>query len=375
MTTNSIGAAGAADRRAAFSTAAGHVIFGLVPSLALGLMLRLVFTSGDVAVDFHAAYWTAGNRLLNGVSPYLWNHQQIANGVAFVYPALSALLFAPFALIARGPSEIIFMSLCIVLVPVTLRVLEVRDWRIYGVAFLWLPIFGAWQTANLTMLLLAGTALAWHYRERPAVAGLVTALAISLKPFVWPLALWLLLTRRWRALAWSLGAGLVVNGVSWWVVGFGSITRYLHLSSSVTAALWRDGYGVPAIVARLGGSHHFGTIIEVIAAGLLVLAIARVGLRRRRGAVASGAAALVSDERALVLAIALMLVASPLVWSHYFALLLVPMAIRRPRLSPLWFAPGLMWVCPERTGIAGWELALAWAVATLCLFSLFRDPA
>ena len=33
------------------------------------------------------------------------------------------------------------------------------------------------------------------------------------------------------------------------------------------------------------------------------------------------------------------LAASPIVWVHYFLLLLVPLALIRPRLSLLWFVP------------------------------------
>ena len=36
---------------------------------------------------------------------------------------------------------------------VTLWVLAVRDWRIYGVTLLWPPVIDAYQTANLTLAL------------------------------------------------------------------------------------------------------------------------------------------------------------------------------------------------------------------------------
>jgi hypothetical protein len=61
-----------------------------------------------------------------------------------------------------------------------------------------------------------------------------------------------------------------------------------------------------------------------------------------------------------------MLVASPLVWSHYFALVLVPIAIYRPRLGWLWALPVLMWACPPSTGVRGWQEGLAWGVVACC---------
>jgi hypothetical protein len=33
---------------------------------------------------------------------------------------------------------------------------------------------------------------------------------------------------------------------------------------------------------------------------------------------------------------------SPIVWMHYFTLLVVPIALVRPRLSWLWFAPAIV---------------------------------
>lgn len=342
--------------------AAERILLGLVPLLALVGLLVFVFGRNDYAVDFHFTYWPAGERLLHGSSPYVATQAQLSGGWTFVYPALAALLFAPFALISHGTADVVYMVLCILCVPSALVVLNVRDWRIYGAVMMWLPVFGAWQSSNLTSPLLLALALVWRYRDRPAVAGGISALAISLKPFVWPIMLWLLVTRRWRAAAWGIGVGLAVNLVAWSVVGFGAIGRYLHLSSAVTSALWRDGYGVLAVAGRLGLSQTAGTSIEILLALVLIGAIAWLGWRHHA-------------EQALVLTVALMLIASPLIWTHYFALLLIPLAILRPRLSPVWFAPLLVWVCPERTGVHPWQILLVWMVAALCLYWPYRSAA
>ena len=45
------------------------------------------------------------------------------------------------------------------------------------------------------------------------------------------------------------------------------------------------------------------------------------------------------DVAALTLALAVAFVASPIVWIHYFLLLLVPIALTRPRLPPIWVVP------------------------------------
>jgi hypothetical protein len=45
------------------------------------------------------------------------------------------------------------------------------------------------------------------------------------------------------------------------------------------------------------------------------------------------------DVVVLTLVLAAALAASPIVWIHYFLLLLVPLALTRPRLSLLWVVP------------------------------------
>ena len=171
-----------------------HVVFGLVPILTTVALLVFEFKVQDVAVDFRSAYYPAAVRLLHGASPYAVTHREIFGGYAFVYPALAAVAFGPFALINRLAGQLLYTAICIACVPATLRVLDVRDWRVYGITLLWAPVYTGWLSANLTLPLMLLTALAWRYRDRPWIAGLVTVAAISLKPFVWPLALWLLAT-------------------------------------------------------------------------------------------------------------------------------------------------------------------------------------
>ena len=98
------------------------------------------------------------------------------------------------------------------------------------------------------------------------------------------------------------------------------------------------------------------------AAVVVAIALIRAGLDGR-------------DRQAIVLAVGLMLVASPLVWSHYFALLVVVLVLVRPRLSALWFLPVVLWACPVTTP-DGWQLAIAWSAAGGCLLASLRgNPA
>ena len=351
----------AASRGARLERAASQLILALLPC-ALTLWLAITSVSHHwIAEDFSRAYYPAAHRLLDGGTLYAATHSQIASGAAFVYPAVSAVLLAPLALVSSGLADHIYTLLCLTLVPATLWVGGVRDWRVYGVTLLWFPIIIGWEGENISVPLMFLVALAWRYRERPLVTGLITALAISMKPFLWPLGLWLLATRRWRAAAHAFIWGALLNLVAWAVVGFNEIPAYLRLAREDTSALWRGGYGVLALGHHLGLSRAIGTVLLVVLSLLLVLALLKRGVGLR------------DDRRTLVLAVALMLLASPLVWIHYLVLLAVPLAIARPRLSVLWFAPIALWLLPPGPGVNDWQLALAWILVAGCLLGLLRD--
>jgi alpha-1,2-mannosyltransferase len=335
----------------------------VVPLVATLALVFFQFKLHAVATDFHVAYFPAAKRLLSGLSPYALTPRQVAAGTGFVYPALSALLFAPFALISRGAAQVIYMLVGIVCVPATLRTLNIRDWRIYGVAMLWFPVFDGWQSGNVTLPLTLMIALAWRHRERPWVAGLLTAAAISIKPFVWPLGLWLLATRRWKAAAWALASGLVLNLLAWGLVGFNEISTFLRLSSEDTKALWKGGYSVLAVAHHLGLGRSAGEVLLVLLSAVAAAAVVYLGAVKRR------------ERDALVLAVLLMLLASPLLWAHYFSLLLIPLALCRPRLAAVWGLPLLMWPMPPRQPVYGWEELLAWGItAVVLIICLHRPP-
>ncbi len=338
-----------------------HLLLGLLPCM-LTLWLAIAAISHHwVAQDFSLAYYPAAHRLLHGGNPYLATSSQIINGAAFVYPALSAVLLAPLALLSSGLADHVYTLLCLALIPLSLRLLGVRDWRVYGVVMLWYPIVIGWQGENVSVPLMFLTVVAWRNRERPLFAGLVVAAAISLKPLVWPLGLWLLATRRWRAAAWALGGGLALNLFAWGLVGFNEISTYVDLSSKDLHALWRGGYSVLALAHQLGLGRGAADVLLVLAVVVLAAVVLHQGLK------------LGDDRRALIMAVTLMLVASPLVWIHYFVLLVVPLAIARPRFSRLWMIPVAMWLLPPGTAVAGWQFGLAWVLVASCLLGALVD--
>jgi len=98
----------------------------------------------------------------------------------------------------------------------------------------------------------------------------------------------------------------------------------------------------------------------VLAAGLLTVSMRLP----RRG----------SDTQILALAIGASLLATPIVQLHYFALLIVPLAVAFPRLCWAWALPLSMWVAAAGTP-APWQLAASLAITGLMLLVLTKPDA
>ena len=116
------------------------------PVIWFGTLLSVWIANDVVATDFHHYYWPAGDRLLHGETPYVhgpWFPAELPFG--FVYPAPAAVLFAPSR---RFPARSATSSRrASVAAPfAVLRLLDVRDFRCYGIVFLWAPVTFGVQT-------------------------------------------------------------------------------------------------------------------------------------------------------------------------------------------------------------------------------------
>lgn len=345
-------------RRRGAARAAGHSVFVVIPALLMAWVLVFVWNYQRQAVDFRLQFLPAGLAVLHGASPYGAINTPIHPATAFPYPAATGLLFALFAMIPSAASGTLYVALCIAAPLAALRALDVRDVRLYGFVLVLDPVFVGWQTANLTLPLVLGVALIWRYRDRPALAGALTALLVSLKPFLWPLALWLIATRRDRAVLVALAAGVVINLIAWAIVGFDQVRALVRVTVAVTNTFHRWGYSTVAIAMHLGASRAVATGLAALAAAGLAAACIVAGRRGR-------------DRLALLVACDLVLAASPIVWSHYFALMIVPLAILSPRLSAAWVLQLAFWCCPV-TEAATWQCLVALLVTVATSWLLVR---
>ena len=282
----------------------GLLAFGVaaVGILSLAAVLVFWFSHGAWPGDSFT-YYLAGQRLNTGGQIYDLRPTDFfyAPGAPLYGPPLVAVVWRPLAAIPGQWGVVIWLVL------MALATL----WSVFLVV-LELPLVGGLATVALSLslgvligvgnidgLVLLGMIGAWRYRDRPGVVGTILGFVIALKLTPAFLALWLVSTRRWRALAYALFTGVVLTAI---------------------ASMFAND---PAIVLRY---------IEVMRDGLAS------GFPWARFAVVVGAAAVLLISRrwptvGFSVAVVAIPIASPVTALHTFALLLAalaPLIGRRP---------------------------------------------
>lgn len=331
---------------------ASIVLFGALPVLTVIALFTAAISDDSIATDLRQFYGAA-EAIVDGDSPYT------AAGITewggpYPYPPLPAVTAIPLTPLPFDAAGMLVMAALVGAALATLRVLDVRDWRCYGLALLWPPVLSAVQTGNVTLWFGLAAALAWRYRDRLLAASASVGLTLAVKFFLWPLVVWQAATRRAAAAALSVvfGAGILL--LSWAVIGFADLVDYPDLVRRLEETVGEDSYTLYVVGLDLGLPSAAARALW-LAVGLALLA-AVVALGRR------------GDERsAFLLAMAASLALTPIVWLHYFALLLVVVAIAQPRLGVVWFVPLAMVITPGSGHPTPFETATTLAIATLTI--------
>jgi alpha-1,2-mannosyltransferase len=300
-------------------------------------------------LDFHGI-WRAGHRLLAGNSPYVapdWQRLLVASN-AFITPPPLAMLSAPFSLLPFGLAIVLWNLLCAGAFVVALRLLGVSDWRVFLVATCSLPFVFSLILGQPDGLFALGGAVAWRYRGSWRGAVAVGAL-IAAKLLAWPLVIWLLVTRRVRCsvIALASAAGLLAG--SWALIGFHGLLDYPRLLAADARAFETRSHSVVAAAMKLGASAAVAQWLAIGCAAVVGLAALRLARR--------------SDLGWFTAAIAVGLLSSPVLWAHYLVLLLIPLAISRPRLDRLWLLTAVFWLSPVEPA-HGWQIMLVLVVVS-----------
>ena len=335
----------------AFHRIAPVVLLGVVPLLSV--VIALSSFSGDYqpAYDFHHELYPEAKLVVRGHDPYPPPDADLSDGTNNIWPIAAVVPVVPLTLLPAAAADWTATFVVLACLGCALWALGIRDWRVYGITLLWPPVIMAYQTANLTLPLCLLCALAWRFRARTWLPGVMVGAALAVKFFLWPLAVWLAATGKLRASATSIAlaaASLLL------ILPFVTLGTYVELLRKLSDTFDERGYTIYALLLDAGFASTAARLATVIVGGALLA----VSWRRRSFALAIGAA----------------LVLSPIVWLHFLALLVVPLAIARPRFQPAWLLALPLWVVPGTGNGRPWQTALVLVVLFAILAACEWSP-
>jgi alpha-1,2-mannosyltransferase len=265
--------------------------------------------------DFEV-YRAAADRFLAGETLYSSTATSTGSCNLFYYPPSFVALVVPFALLGVQLGNAAWIAFLVAGYVVGCAVLPVR-WEIKLGIFLagavsWPFIFGVriGQVAPILYLLFAA---GWRSLERrPAVTGFVVGLGVLLKLQPIVIVGWLVIRRMWSGLAGVAVAGavallLAIIGLGGWVE---MVNVLRNLENAITAP---TNVSLGAIAYQHGLSLELASMLGI--GGILaVLGLVVVcGLRS-------------SAEAGFLVAVVASQVVSPIIWTHYALILLLPVA-------------------------------------------------
>jgi len=321
------------------------------------LTLAIQGSPWDWASDFEQ-FWQGANDVVNGVSPYpspdllatAGNHldaQGIRDVFRFPYPAGAAIFLAPLGFMSFHTAAALWSAMLIASLFVALLILRVRDWRVFAIAVSSVPVISAVRLGTFTPLLLLVLAVTWRWRDRRWASGGALALGIALKLFLWPLVVWLVATRRYAAALIAGCLAMAFTVAAWAAIGFAGFADYPDLVHRLSEIVAVRSYSLVALGVEAGLARGVADALPWVV-GLGILAGVAVCSRRADG-----------DRVAFCLAVVAALALTPIVWLHYFALLVVPVAIYRPRFAWVWLLLWVFWVTPDQTNAGDlWRILL-----------------
>lgn len=306
--------------------------------------------------DFNVEYVMA-SAALNGESPYkpLPDLARYADGYTAHYlqhpsPHPPAVIFVgiPFAPFTLGTAVLLWLLVELVCVAVSsalmMKAVAGRV-SVAGVSVLML-VWLAWypferemfwgQLMIVTLTLVSGAWVALRC-QREMLGGVLLGVALALKLFGWPLVLFLLLTRRWRAFFGAVLAFALLHVAAAFVIGFSDIVSYYTVVGPSVSKLYREfagNFSVWSIGTRVfgvSGIDWYNPLIHVpaIAPVVSVGAVVCVLVLALRGALHTR-----SFDSAFCALTCVSTVLNPIAWSHYLVLTALSLCLVVWRIKP-----------------------------------------
>lgn len=281
---------------------------------ALVAVIGLAFGHLLQPFDF-LTFLHAGRDVLDGRIPYASPSSPVfTSGHAFVYPLYVAWVFAPLAALPLWCAESLYASASVVAIVASCRLLGRRGGATAGLVLACSTTIVGLQMGTLNAFLLLGLAFAWRFRRsRPLLAGVVLGVAATAKLFLLPVLLWPVMRRRFGQATAAVGTVVALMGLSAGLGPFSPLS-YIAMMSKLDAREQVQSWSLSSLVQGIGAGRTWATVVAVLAAAGCVVAI---WWRRR----------VLSDGQVLAAVVLCSLLVSPILWSSYLLLLVVPLIL------------------------------------------------
>jgi hypothetical protein len=174
---------------------------------------------------------------------------------------------------------------------------------------------------NVGVLLVLPMVIAWRWLDRP-LGSIALAATISVRPSTGALLIWQLLRRRWRAAAWTTGAGIGLVLLTLPVVGIDGYRDYASvLGNMVTPGAGSENRDLGATLVSMGLPDRWIDLVRlgsIALGGVLIL----LSLRRDR-------------ELGFMITLTASMLMVPLMWEYYLLTLALPLALLAERWRPM----------------------------------------
>jgi alpha-1,2-mannosyltransferase len=272
-------------------------------------------------------YLQAADRLFAG-RPLYDSTVGVAGGFGiYLYPPPFALVAVPFALPPEPLGLWAWLVTMVAAFLVGTALLPVRTsvrWWIVLLAALSFPFLYAVKLGQVGPILYFAFAIGWRWIDRAGVTGLAVAAGAMTKLQPALLFGWMVLTGRWRAFAIGLAAvalaAIVVTAVAGAAIWSDYVALLVRINKPITTP---QNLAMGAIAYRAGASMDLAALIQWVSLAATVAVTGFAWLRR--DAVTGFVVGIVASQ-----------LLSPVIWSHYAMLLLLPVALLLQRRQ--WWA-------------------------------------
>ena len=323
-------------------------------TLACGVLLLALAFHLYRLFDFRI-FFDASHRLLAGQHLYPSREEVLARTRDYyVLTPVVALLCVPLSYLPFAVAGTLYALGMIAALAASLRLCGVTDKRCYLVLLFTMPVLQTIGLGTIEPFLVLALALAWRYRDHALLGTAPLGFAIAAKLFLGPVLLWLVLTGRIRRSVETVAATIATIVVPWAVIGFDQFTWYPRMLHLLVKTEQATSWALPS--SSLFSAAALAADVSILA---ILIAVSR---------------SIDADRKTFSAAVLACLLLSPLVWLHYYVVVLVPIALANRRFGWLWLVPVLaVWPFTDShrdLAVKLWGYAL---LAVIALFTLTRE--